>query len=325
MPNSTSSPLKIVVLDGETLNPGDLSWDGLKALAPDVVIHDRTAAGDVVARAAGAQVVLTNKVPLRAEALGVLDSLRYVGVLATGYDVVDAAAARERGIPVCNVPAYGTSSVVQAVFAFILHWANGVGHHSYRVREGAWSAAPDFAFWDFPLHELEGKTLGILGFGRIGRQVGRVGSAFGMKIAANARTPKAAGYPVSFVSVDELFATSDFLTLHCPLTPETRGLVNRSRMQTMKPSAYLINTARGAIVNEAELAAALEEGLIAGAGMDVLSAEPPPATNPLLASRNAVITPHNAWATVEARSRLLSMAVENVKCFLAGKPQNVVN
>lgn len=316
---------KIVVLDGYPLNPGDLSWDSLRALLPNVEIHERTSAGDVLSRCADAEIILTNKVRLSAETLRELPKLRYIGVLATGFDVVDAVVARTQDIVVCNIPAYGTRSVVQLVFAYILHWSNAVASHAVRVRGGAWTQSPDWSFWDSPLHELAGKTLGIIGFGRIGQQAGRIGHAFGMKIAAATRSSKIVDYPVSIVPMNELFSISDFLTLHCPLTPETRGLVDATHLGLMKPSAYLINTARGPIVNEADLAVALDSGVIAGAALDVLSGEPPPQSNPLLQARNIVITPHYAWATVEARGRLLATAVENVRGFLTGHPQNVVN
>lgn len=316
---------RIVVLDAHTANPGDLSWDALRALATETVLHPRTAPDEVVSRAAGADILLTNKVRLDAATIEALPDLRYIGVLATGFDVVDAAAARARGIPVTNVPAYSTFSVVQMVFGFILHWTNGIAHHAARVREGAWSASPDFAFWDFPLRELSGKTLGIIGFGRIGQQVGRVGAAFGMNVMAAVRSPKSVDFPVSYGSIDDVFAASDFLCLLCPLTPETRGLANATRLALMKPTAYLINTARGPVVNEHDLATALNGGRIAGAAMDVLSAEPPPATNPLITAKNSVITPHYGWASVEARMRLIEIATANVRRFLEGSPQNVVN
>lgn len=318
-------PKKLVVLDGHTLNPGDLSWEELRSVAPVVEIHERTSPDQVIERANGADLVLTNKVRIPAETIAALPDLEYIGVLATGFDVVDAVAARRRGVIVSNVPAYGTHSVVQIIFGFILHWACGIAHHATRVRDGAWSTSSDFTFWDFPLRELEGKTLGIVGFGRIGQQVGRVGNAFGMKIVAAVRSPKQVDYPVSFVSIDEAFATSDFLSLLCPLTEETRGLVKASRLQLMKPTAYLINTSRGPVVNEADLATALNLGTIAGAGMDVLSSEPPPTTNPLLTAKNTVITPHYAWATVEARTRLMCTAISNVRAFVRGHPENVVN
>ncbi len=318
-------PQKIVVLDGFTLHPGDLSWDELKTLAPIVEIHDRTAPEDVLARAQGADILLTNKVKLPAPVIQALPKLRYIGVLATGFDVVDAAAARAAGIVVSNVPAYSTHSVVQMVFGFILNWTNRIAHHSDRVRNGAWAASPDFAFWDFPLRELEGKTLGIVGFGRIGQQVGRVGHAFGMRVVAAVRSPKSVEYPVDFCALDDVFERADYLCLLCPLTPETRCLVCEERLRRMKPSAFLVNTSRGPVVVEEDLARALNEGWIAGAGVDVLSTEPPPAAHPLLQARNAFVTPHHAWATVEARTRLMGIAIENIRAFSAGSPQNVVN
>lgn len=291
---------KIVVLDGYTLNPGDLSWSELERLVPDMEIYDRTSEELIIERSLGASIILTNKTPLKANTLRNLPDLRFVSVLATGYNIIDIVEARRRGVVVSNVPAYGTRSVMQLVFAFILHWTNGVAHHALRVREGAWTSCLDFSFWDFPLRELQGKTLGIIGLGRIGREVARVGHAFGMKIAAAVRSPKLMEFSVNYLDIDEIFAMADFLCIHCPLTPETQGLVNKSRLQLMKPSAYLINTSRGAIVNEEDLASALNEGLIAGAGVDVLSVEPPPASNPLLQARNIIVTPHYAWASVEA-------------------------
>jgi glycerate dehydrogenase len=316
---------KMAVLDGYTLNPGDLSWDELKTLAPSVEIHDRTAPAEIVARAQGAELVLSNKVRLTAETIAQLPDLKYIGVLATGFDVIDVAAAKNRGIVVSNVPAYSTHSVMQVVFGFILEWTHHIAHHAQGVRGGAWAKCPDFAFWDFPLTELNGKTLGIIGFGKIGQTVGRVGHAFGMKILTASKTPKDVEYPVRYGSLDDVFAQADFLSLLCPLTPDTRGLVNRERLKKMKKTAYLINTARGPVVNEAEVARALNEGLIAGFGADVLSAEPPPTDNPLLSAKNALITPHFAWASVEARQRLMQVTLENIRAFLAGTPQNVVS
>lgn len=316
---------KLVILDGFTLNPGDLSWDELKTLVPTVEVYDRSAPGEVVARCAGASMVLTNKTRLPADIINSLPDLKFIGVTATGHDVVDAAAARARGIPVSNVPAYGTSSVAQMVIAFILHWTNGIAHHAERVRNGAWTRCQDFSFWDFPLHELEGKKLGIVGFGRIGQQVGRIAHALGMRVSAVVRSPKSVEYPVAFVPMEEIFSQSDFVCLLCPLTPETRSLVNAERLRTMKPTAYLINTARGPIVVEEDLAKALNDGVIAGAATDVLSAEPPPASNPLPGAKNMVITPHYAWATAEARARLMAVSLGNVRAFLDGSPRNVVN
>lgn len=313
--------MNIVVLDGYKLNPGDLSWDGLHALGA-CTIHDRTAPGDIVARALGAEIVLTNKCPLRAATIAQLPALRYIGVTATGFNVVDAAAARARGIPVCNVPDYGTRAVAQHTFALILELTNAAGHHARTVREGRWVASADWCYWDRPLVELDGRTLGIVGWGRIGRAVAELGRAFGMKILAASRreTPGA-----EQVSLDELFRRSDVVSLHCPLTPDTAGLVNAARLALMRRSAFLINTSRGPLIVDADLAAALESGRLAGAAVDVLSAEPPAAGNPLLAAKNCLITPHNAWAAGAARARLLETSVANVRAFLDGRPTNVVN
>jgi len=312
--------MDIVILDGFTTNPGDLSWALVEACG-HLTVHDRTEAADVVARAADAEVVLTNKTRLGRAEIAALPRLAMIGVLATGTNVVDTAAARERGIPVCNVPEYGTASVVQATFALVLELTNRVGHHDATVRAGRWSASPDFCYWDGDLVELAGLTLGIVGHGRIGRGVAAVGRAFGMTIRTHRRSD---GDP-DHVDLDTLFRTSDVVSLHCPLTPETRGLVDARRLGLMKPTAYLVNTARGGLVDEAALAAALDSGRIAGAGLDVLSVEPPPATNPLLHARNCVITPHVAWATRSARRRLIEATAANIRAFAAGTPQNGVN
>lgn len=311
----------IVVLDSHTLNPGDLSWDALRALSP-CTLHDRTAAAEIVPRLRGATIALTNKVPLRAETLAQLPDLRYIGVLATGYNVVDTAAARARGIPVTNIPAYGTRSVAQHTLALILELANGVGHHAATVRAGRWATSPDWCYWDRPLTELDGLTLGLIGYGRIGRAVAALARAFGLKVIVHTRTPVP---DAENVSLEDLLRRSDLVSLHCPLTPENQGLINAARLALMKPTAFLINTSRGPLIVEADLARALAEKRIAGAALDVLSAEPPPADNPLLAAPNCVITPHLAWATRAARQRLMTVAVANVRAFLAGTPQNVVN
>jgi len=316
--------MKIVVLDGYTANPGDLDWSPLVALG-ELTVHDRTAAALTLERAAGAQVVLTNKVVLGATELAALPDLRYIGVLATGYNVVDVSAARERGIVVTNVPAYSTPSVAQHVFALLLELTRGAGRHAALVRQGRWSSSPDFAFWEGAQVELAGLTFGIVGFGAIGRAVARIAGAFGMRVLVHTRTPDPAAWPeVTFVGSDELFTTADIVSLHCPLTDETRGLVNAGRLAAMKPTAYLINTGRGPLVDEAALAAALHAGRIAGAGLDVLSQEPPQANNPLLLAPNCVITPHLAWATTASRQRLLDVAVDNVRAFLAGELRNRV-
>lgn len=312
---------KIVVLDGHTANPGDLTWEPI-ARQGDLTVHDRTAPADVVPRAQHAEVVLTNKTVIGAEAIAALPRLKLICVLATGFNVVDVAAAKARGIPVCNVPEYSTPNVAQAVFALLLELTNHTGHHDASVHEGRWAACPDFCYWDGDLVELAGLTFGIVGHGRIGRAVGHVARAFGMKVVYHRRNHD--GDP-GCVDLDTLFSRSDVVSLHCPLTPDTDRLVNARRIEQMKPTAFLLNTARGALVNEADLAAALHAGRIAGAGLDVLSVEPPSPSNPLLTAPRCVITPHIAWATRDARSRLLETTAGNVAAFLAGSPQHVVN
>ncbi|HEX5223361.1 MAG TPA: D-2-hydroxyacid dehydrogenase [Verrucomicrobiae bacterium] len=316
--------MNICVLDGFTLNPGDLTWDELKQLG-HCEIHDRTPLEQLVARAVASEIVLTNKVPLNREAIEALPKLKYIGVLATGTNVVDLAAAREHGIPVTNVPAYSTRSVAQATIALLLELTNRVGHHSQRVRDGAWTRAIDWCFWDFQLTELDGLTLGIVGFGRIGAAVAGIAHALGMNVLAHNTSPKAAPDFVKFVDLETLFRTSDVVSLHCPLTAQNHKLVNAERLAWMKPSAFLLNTSRGPLVDEAALANALNNEQLAGAGLDVLSSEPPPANNPLLSAKNCIITPHNAWGTRAARARLMRIAAANIRAFLAGKPQNVVN
>lgn len=320
---SGSRAVKIVVLDGYTMNPGDLSWEGLEGLG-ECAVYERTPPERVVERAAGAEVVLTNKVVLDGAVMARLPALKYIGVLATGYNVVDTAAARERGIVVTNVPAYSTRSVAQLVMALVLELAHHVGDHSRGVHEGRWTRSPDFAYWDWPLVELDGLAMGIVGFGQTGRAVADLARAFGMRVLVHTRTPTA-GPGVEFVDLETLLRRSDVVSLHCPLTPETEGLVNAKRLALMKPTAFLINTSRGPVVNERDLAEALNTGRIAGAGLDVLSTEPPKADNPLLAAKNCFITPHFAWATRAARERMMKTVVANVRGFLAGRPQNVVN
>jgi glycerate dehydrogenase len=312
--------MNIVVLDGHTLNPGDLDWAALKQLG-DCEIYERTPASQVVPRAAGAELVLTNKTPLPAGVIAQLPKLRYIGVLATGYNVVDVAAAKARGIPVTNVPAYGTRSVAQHVFALILEMTQHVGLHARSVAAGDWSRSPDFCYWHAPLVELAELTLGVVGFGRIGRAVADLGRAFGMKVIVSSRRPTPGE---ENVTVDELFRRADIVSLHCPLTPETQGLVNATRLATMRPNALLVNTGRGQLVVDADLADALNSDRIAGAALDVLSIEPPPADHPLLRAKHCLVTPHIAWATRAARSRLLGTVVENIRAFQAGRPQNVV-
>ena len=313
--------MDIVILDGFTTNPGDVSWAPVEACGR-LTVFDRTAPADVIARAAAADVVLTNKTLLGRAEISALPRLKMIGVLATGTNVVDSAAARERGIPVCNVPEYSTPNVVQATWALILELANRVGHHDRTVHEGHWAACHDFCYWHGDLVELAGLTLGIVGHGRIGRGVAAVGRAFGMRVIHHRR--QGGGDPAC-VDLDTLFRESDVVSLHCPLTPETKGLVDARRLALMKPTAFLVNTARGPLVDEVALAAALNAGQIAGAAVDVLSVEPPPVSNPLLMAKNCVITPHVAWATRDARRRLIDVTAANLAAFAAGRPQNVVN
>jgi glycerate dehydrogenase len=316
--------MRLTILDAFTANPGDLSWAGLESLAT-CTFHDRTSPDEALVRAEDAELVLTNKTVLSGDTIRSLPKLKYIGVLATGYNVVDVAAARERGIVVTNVPGYSTPSVAQTVLALLLELTHRVGHHAQTVRDGRWSQCPDFCYWDGTLVELSGRTMGILGYGTIGEGVAKIALALGMKVIANRRTWKDKPIEgVSPASQEEVFAQSDVLSLHCPLTEETKHIINAQNIAKMKPTALLINTARGPLVNEAELAAALNEGRLAGAGLDVLSAEPPPADNPLLTAKNCYITPHIAWASKESRERLIAVATQNVKAFLDGKPQNVV-
>ena len=314
---------KIVILDGHTLNPGDLSWDPFRALG-ELTVHDRTLPKQIEDRSADATILITNKTPITAETITALPELRYIGVLATGFNVVDTSAAAERGIPVTNIPGYGTESVAQMTFALILELASQPALHNTSVRVGDWSACPDICYWQKPLVELHGLTLGLVGYGAIGRAVARIGRAFGMKILVHTRTPREEA-DTQFVDRETLFREADVVSLHCPLTDENNGFVNAALLEQMKPNAFLINTGRGPLVNESDLAAALAANRIAGAATDVLSVEPPPADNPLLSSPNLIITPHIGWATRAARARLMEIAVENLRCFLAGTPQNVVN
>ena len=317
--------MKIVILDGYALNPGDLSWAPLQALA-NVEVHERTPESDVVTRVGDADIVLTNKTPLSAATFAQLPKLRYVGVLATGYNVVDTAAARDRGVVVTNIPTYGTASVAQFAVALLLELCHHVGAHGEAVRNGEWSSNPDWSFWKTPLIELSGRTMGIVGFGRIGRQTAAIAAALGMRIVANdsneANAPAYEGF--AWMSVDELVREADVVSLHCPLFADNKGMIHRERLASMKRTAFLLNTSRGPLVVDQDLADALNEGVIAGAGLDVLSIEPPVATNPLLSAKNCIVTPHIAWATREARSRLLNTAVENVQAFLDGRVQNAV-
>lgn len=321
---NSNTPPRIVVLDGYTLNPGDLDWDPIDALG-QLTVHARTRPDEMVERAVEAEILLTNKTLVQGHALEKLSKLRYIGVLATGYNVVEVQAARALGIPVTNVPGYGTASVAQHVFALLLELSQRTGHHAETVSNGEWSRCPDFCYWNFPLIELAGRTLGIIGFGEIGQAVARIAVAFGMHVLVSTRTPRESSVPVEFADLDEVFRRSDVVTLHCPLTEATKGIINGPRLQLMKSSAFLINTGRGPLVDEEKLAEALNSGRIAGAGLDVLSSEPPSVSNPLIGARNCLITPHIAWATREARARLLEIAAANIRGFLSGAPCNVVN
>ena len=318
--------MNIAVLDGYTLNPGDLTWDGIQGLG-SVTIYDRTPAELIIERSKGAEILFTNKTPLGENEFSSLPEVRYIGVLATGYNVVDIEAARKRNIVVTNIPTYGTDSVSQFAFALLLELCHHVKDHSDAVRAGAWTKSRDFCFWNHPLMELAGKTLGIIGFGRIGRQVAEIGRAFRMQIIANDISingqPQAEN--LKWAKLPELLAESDIISLHCPLFPETKGLINKDSISRMKKTAFLINTSRGPLINDQDLADALNNGMIAGAGLDVLSVEPPHADNPLLTAKNCLITPHIAWATREARARLMDIATDNLKKFLDGNPVNVVN
>ena len=312
--------MKIVVLDGYAANPGDLSWAPLEALG-ELTVYDRTPADQIAARIADAELVLTNKAVLSRELIAGAKKLRYIGVLATGYNVVDVAAAKELGVVVTNIPAYSTDSVAQLVFALLLEICHNVGHHSQAVHAGRWSANQDFCFWDTPLIELAGKTMGIVGYGRIGHKVAEIARCFGMNVIAWTRTPR----DPECVSLDDLLERSDVISLHCPLFPETKNLINRDTIAKMKDGVILINTSRGPVVNDADLREALESGKVYAAGADVSTVEPIPADSPLLGAKNMFLTPHIAWATFEARERLMDIAVKNVEAFLSGAPVNTVN
>lgn len=318
--------MNIVVLDGYTLNPGDLTWDGLRMLG-DLTVYDRTPREKIIERSRDAEIILTNKTVLDADILKSLTHLKYIGVLATGYNVVDTELAGQMGIVVTNIPSYGTNSVAQLTFALILELCHHVQRQSDLVIDGKWSRSMDFTYNDFSLIELASKNIGIIGLGNIGRKVSEIAQAFGMRVLASDKSLPENLYPagVTMISLRELLSGSDIVTLHCPLTEETSGLINITNLRLMKPTAFLINTSRGQIIVEEDLARALNEGLIAGAGLDVLSVEPPPAYNPLLSAKNCIITPHIGWATHESRSRLMDIAAHNIKAFLEGSPVNIVN
>jgi len=319
--------MKIVILDAYTSNPGDLSWEGLENFG-DLKVHERTAPEQVLERCSGCEVVFTNKVILNSETIEQLPELKYIGVLATGTNVVDLHFAKEKGICVTNIPGYSTDSVVQHILALILHFSSKVSIHNDAVHQGDWVNSIDFSFTLGTLNELSGKTLGIIGLGTIGRKLARVADAMGMKIVAAHQSSMdrlELPYEVDWLPVDEVFARADFLSLNCPLTSETDQVVNADRLQKMKPSSVVINTGRGPLINEQALADALNNGTIAGAGLDVLSTEPPAVDNPLLTAKNCVITPHIAWASREARKRLIDIATDNLSAYLAGAPINMVN
>ena len=318
--------MKIVVLDGFTLNPGDLSWDRLFDLG-EVVLHDRTPADKIKERSLEADVLITNKTPLTEETINELPQLKYVGVLATGYNIVDTSAAKRRNIIVTNVPSYSTMSVAQLTFALLLELCHHVQKHSDSVMEGKWAESVDFSNWDFPLIELSGKTLGIIGFGNIGKKVADIATVFGMNIIAASRheTDQSERKNFRWAEINEVLAQADIVSIHCPLLPETKGLINADSLKRMKRSAFLLNTSRGPVVVEPDLADALNNGIIACAAIDVLSIEPPLKDNPLFKAKNCLITPHIAWATKEARGRLMDIAVNNLAAFINGKRVNVVN
>lgn len=317
--------MKIVVLDGYAANPGDLSWEGMKVLG-ECTIYDRTAPEEVLERAAGAEAILTNKVIINADHMAALPELKYIGVLATGYNVVDTAAAKERGIIVTNIPSYSTASVAQMVFSHILNITQQVQHHSEEVHKGRWTNNKDFCFWDTPLMELREKKIGLVGLGNTGYTTARVAIGFGMQVyALTSKSHFQLPPEIKKMDLDQLFSECDIISLHCPLTPDTREMVNARRLAMMKPTAILINTGRGPLINEQDLADALNSGKIYAAGVDVLSTEPPCADNPLLTAKNCYITPHIAWASTAARERLMQIMLENIKAYQDGKPVNVVN
>lgn len=311
--------MNICILDGFSVNPGDLNWDAMNKLGT-VTVYDRTAPNLILERAADAEIVLTNKVPFNAETINALPKLRYIGVLATGYNIIDTEAAKAKGVVVTNIPAYSTMSVAQMAFAHILNITNRISHYASDTASGKWTSCPDFCYWDTPLTELSGKTMGIVGLGNTGMATARIALAFGMKVLAFTSKPQS-DLPegIYAATMEDLLTTADVISLHCPLNASTRGLIGKESLAKMKKTAILVNTGRGPLVNEAELAEALNRGDIAAFGADVLSKEPPTADNPLLSARNCFITPHIAWATLEARSRLMDIAVENIRQFVAGE------
>ena len=317
--------MKIVILDGHAVNPGDLSWDFLNQFG-EVIVYERTPVGEVAQRIADADIVLTNKSPITEQILNTCPNIKLVCVLATGYNVVDCEATKKRGIPVCNVPDYGTAAVAQFTFAMLLDLCHKVAYHAQTVREGKWCQCPDFCYWDTPQMELAGKTMGIIGFGRIGRAVGRIANAFGMRVIAYNRSQCDEGKAIgSYVNFEELLADSDVISLHCPLTAENTGMINTEAITKMKDGVILINTARGPLVDEAAVAAALESGKLRGFACDVISAEPMVENNPLKSAPNCIVTPHMAWAPIESRMRIQDCTERSIKAFLDGHPINAVN
>ena len=320
--------MKIVVLDGYTENPGDLSWDGLRALG-ELTVYDRTSYVDapiIAERIGGAEIVVLNKTPISRATIDACPNIRMIAVLATGYNVIDYDYCREKGIPVCNVPTYGTASVSQFSIAMLLEICHHIGHHNDTVHAGKWAENPDWCYWDYPLIELEGKTMGIIGFGRIGQAEGRVAKALGMKVLAHDLYPNDSGRQIAeYVDLDTLLAQSDVVSLHCNLTPENTGLIGRENIAKMKDGAILLNNARGQLINEQDVADALNSGKLAAAGLDVVYTEPIRSDNPLLQAKNCILTPHISWAPIESRQRIMDCTVENVRAFLRGEPQNVVN
>ena len=318
--------MKIVVLDGYTLNPGDISWEGMEAFG-EVTVYDRTKAEDVVERIGDAEVVYTNKTPITKETMDACPGMKFIGVLATGYNIVDVAAAKEKGIPVSNIPTYGTAAVSQFAIALLLELCHHIGEHSDAVKAGEWTSNPDWCFWKYPLVELAGKNMGIIGFGRIGQDTGKIAQALGMKVLAYDafKRPELESDTCKYVDLDTLLAQSDVISLHCPLFPDTEGIINKDTIAKMKDGVMIINDSRGPLIVEQDLRDALDSGKVAGAALDVVSTEPIQMNNPLLGAKNVILTPHIAWAPKESRQRLMDIAVDNLKCYVDGKPQNVVN
>jgi glycerate dehydrogenase len=315
--------IKIVVTDGYTLNPGDLSWEQIKSFG-ELMVYDRTKPEEIIDRCSDANIILTNKVPVTEANMAVLPHLKMIAITATGYNVIDVQAAAKRKIVVCNVPAYGTASVAQHTFALLLELTNQVGKHAASVAAGEWVNAPDFSYQKAPITELAGKTLGIVGWGNIGQQTARIAQAFDMQVLYYTPSKKEKAF-AEWVPLPDLFAKSDFISLHCPLKPDNMGFVNNELIRVMKPSAYIINTARGPLINEQHLADALNSNQIAGAALDVLSTEPPSPENPLLTAKNCIITPHNAWISKEARQRVMDISADNIRAFLRQEPINKVS